>query len=152
MSKSGIRMEAIEGVQTVVFQSPYNPDHKLVCIPAEKTLEEWWEIAKTLVYAKRCDYAQFDVYGDYFYLCYVANCFDPLMCIVRADDEREAVDMFVDTFEYARVTQENYGTPEEFERAIEDGVVGVTYGNNYYDAERMQCIQITGPVHITMEV
>jgi len=152
MNTNGIKLEAIEGVQTVVFQSPHNPKHKLVCIREDIPHEKMWDMVKDMVNTKRCDYAELDGYGSRFFLCYVADCFDPPMCIVRADNEIEAVDIFVDAFEYARVTQENYGTPEEFEEAIKDGTVGVTNDGWYYDAERMQCIQITGPVQITMEV
>jgi len=151
-TKAGIKMDDLSGVQSVIFPGPNNAENKFVCIPADSTPEQWWKMSKDLVNAKRCDYAEFDGYGENFYLCFVSDCFDPPMCIVRADNEAEAVDIFVDNFAYARVTQENYGTPEEFEKAIEDGTVGVGDGSNYYDAESMQCIKLSGQAQIMMEV
>lgn len=152
MKTNGIKLEAIEGVQTVVFQSPYNPEHKLICIREDTPREKMWDMIKDMVNTKRCDYAEFDGYGSRFFLCYVADCFDPPMAVVRADDVNEAVDIFVDKFEYAQEDQTNYGTPEEFEKAFESGQVGITDSGWYYDNEQMRCIQLTGPVQITMEV
>jgi hypothetical protein len=138
----------IEKIESIVFGSPFVLDLQLVWLP-EGTKEDDY-IAFILKYpnSKRVDAAGLDGYGKHFYMCYVEDCFDPPIAVIRADDENEAVDIFVDTFSYARVTSENYGSMEEFENGIEDGTVGVGDGSNYYDAEAMRCKLVTGEVHV----
>lgn len=125
----------------VVFQSPFNPKHFYV-VRAEKMdyLEFMKQYCVGDVDCKQADGVNFDNYLDNgtFFMCYSEDCFDPPVAIVRADDVEEAIDLFVDECEWARMSD------EDVEERDKDGLgetVGWT-GMNKYDNETMQCRSI----------
>lgn len=55
---------------------------------------------------KQCEAVDFDQSGD-FYAVYVEDCFDPPMCIVRADDPSDAQERFLDEKDWADIDKED---------------------------------------------
>jgi hypothetical protein len=130
-------------VKALIFKSPFGKDHYYVCGRDDMDYLDFirkYDIGSAQ--AKRATAVGMDN-GDYpFFMCFVANCFDPPVAIVRQENEEEAIADFIDQCEWARVEPEDYGAAEEFEQAVEEGIVGIADGGNYYDAEQIQCVPI----------
>lgn len=137
----------LENVSAMLFRSPFNRDSFYVVGRDGLSFPEFNEKYGNSPYSaaaqfKRASGANLDDNESQFFMVYVEDCFDPPIAIVRADDECEAIDIAVDAFEWLRVEPSNYGTPAEFEKAIEDGIVGIGDGSNYYDAEQIRVREV----------
>lgn len=73
-----------------------------------------------------------------FWAVYVADCYDPPIAIVRAENESDAIDVAVDAFSWLQVDADMYGGQDEFDKALDDGTVGMADGGLCYDAEQIQ--------------
>lgn len=54
---------------------------------------------------KQCEGLEFDGSGKMWFAVYVEDCFDPPICIVRADNASEAEEIFVNTKNWADVSE-----------------------------------------------
>lgn len=78
-----------------------------------------------------------------FFAIWSEDCFSPSINVVRADSFSEAIDIAVDAVDGLKVDADQYGGEEEFQRAVEDGIVGVSGDGVYYDAERINGRELT---------
>lgn len=129
-----IEIESIEVVSAVFQRIHDDSKHRYVIGAIESNCE-----------TKHCDYAGLDGYGKRWFACLIADCFDPPMAIVRADNEGEAIDIFVDAFEYARLTDEQVKDIEkdsEGDQDLFDEQCSMSGDGYWYDAERMSMFEV----------
>jgi hypothetical protein len=74
-------------------------------------------------------HSQIDGYGKHFYGVYVADCFDPPIAIIRADNESEAIEWFVDEFDWSHLSDEDLKDYGEDSEAVSYNDSGKPYLN-----------------------
>lgn len=92
--------------------------------------------------AKRAEGVDLEEWGGRFFLCYVENCFDPCVCVIRAENASEAEERFTDEKDWADVGEEdlkeaNPADPNEL--WLHDNISWTARGT-YYSRE-MVCIR-----------
>jgi hypothetical protein len=80
--------------------------------------------------------------GERFFLVYVEDCFAPPVAIVRADNEQDAEELFVQELPWARLTE------EQVEDINEDDV-GIGPNGELYDQGAVRIHEVR-PVHIEL--
>lgn len=124
-------------IVAAVFASPLDPqEHRYVA--SEMTHDEFRARYADIDYAhdyRLCTPVNMDagpIRGDLFFMCYCEDCMSPPVAIVKADDIEEAIDMFVETCEWAQMSEEDAAEREA------DGLgetVGMTGQGVRYDNE-----------------
>jgi hypothetical protein len=75
-----------------------------------------------------------------FYLCYVADCSSPVVCVVRAPDDSEAIDKFLDEYESMRADPGDVN--EAMEANPDQEIYQVSDSGHWYDSETMQVREV----------
>ena len=96
--------------QAAVFVSPLCETHFYVCGRDDLHFVAFNERYGNSPYSseaqfKRATALHFDDSTERFFMVYVADCFDPPIAIVRAEDESEALEIFVDELEWAHIDE-----------------------------------------------
>lgn len=71
-----------------------------------------------------------------FFLCFVADCFDPPLAIVRAEHAQDAIEYFVEECDWSHIDPDMMPR-EELESAIESGAYGIGPSGEIYDQEQL---------------
>ena len=87
-------------------------------------------------------------YNKQFWMWYLEDCFDPLKFMIMGDDSLSDVqDDAVDSFPALQWSlddiKQDYPTEAEFNKAIDDGIVGIADGGLYYQGEILKCMEMT---------
>lgn len=131
----GIRAKALH------FESPFNPRHRYVVLAGGMDYADFLSRYNSGVFGpvecRRAEGVNIERHERGFFLCYIEDCSDPPCAVVRAGRACDAIDAFIDAFEWTRMDVE---TVEE--RDGHGETVGFTRRGHAYDAEPMACHQV----------
>lgn len=137
--KSTFTMSDVEA-SAAVFRSPLCDTHFYVVGREDMDFLEFMRRYNVgNVDCKRATGVQLDNTGDKFFMCYLEDCFDPPIAIVRADNAQDAVEWFVEECAWARLDPKD---AQEREEEYGEDVVGYGPNGEPYDNEAMTVREI----------
>lgn len=78
-----------------------------------------------------------------FFVVYCADCFDPPMAVVQAENESDAEEWFVSELPWSHYSPvESYFTEAELNKALDDGTAGIGPSGEVYDSQAVQMFEV----------
>lgn len=121
------------------FQSPHCKTHFYVVGLHEMDYIEFLQkYCLGDIDCKRATGLRMDDTNDKFFMCFVSDCFDPPIAIIRADNEQDAEEWFVDELSWSHYSEDDVKkmTEEEQEYA------GYGPSGQVYDQQNLQVQEV----------
>ncbi len=96
--------------KALIFKRSLDAQHEYVVLTCDM---DYLDFMKKYPNGKRAEPVELDETWDEFWLVYLADCFDPPLAIVRAKNEQDAEEAFVDNLDWAHVKEPDLADYDE---------------------------------------